>query len=196
MNLKALEKFLPEAAKPFVINWLKEENIIIKILPSRQTKLGDYRFLKSHNKHQITIDGNLKSHAFFFVLTHEIAHLFVYKKFQNRVLPHGKEWKLIFGKMLLESIEAYPKELIPYIYKHALNPRASVGADVDLHKNLFLDKEDLFKLVENLSYGQKFRLGKRVYEREQKRKIRYLCREIKTNKLYLVNGQALVDEII
>ena len=44
MNLKALEKFLPEAAKPFVINWLKEENIIIKILPSRQTKLGDYRF--------------------------------------------------------------------------------------------------------------------------------------------------------
>src|SRR5690625_2920268 len=144
MNLKALEKFLPEAAKPFVINWLKEENIIIKILPSRQTKLGDYRFLKSHNKHQITIDGNLKSHAFFFVLTHEIAHMFVYKKFQNRVLPHGKEWKLIFGKMLLESIEAYPKELIPYIYKHALNPRASVGADIDLHKNLFLDKEDLF----------------------------------------------------
>src|SRR5690606_41650986 len=101
MNLKALEKFLPEAAKPFVINWLKEENIIIKILPSRQTKLGDYKFLKSHNKHQIKIDDNLKSHAFFFVLTHEIAHMFVYKKFKNRLLPHGKGLKLIFGNVFL-----------------------------------------------------------------------------------------------
>src|SRR5690625_7212492 len=98
--------------------------------------------------------------------------MFFKKKFQNRVLTHGKEWKLIFGKMLLESIEAYPKELIPYIYKHALNPRASVGADIDLHKNLFLDKEDIFKLVENLSYGQKLMLGKRDYESRQKRKIK------------------------
>ena len=113
MNLKALEKFLPEAAKPFVINWLKEENIIIKILPSRQTKLGDYRFLRPYNRHQITIDGNLKPYAFFFVLTHEIAHLFVHKKYQRNVLPHGTEWKLIFGKMFMESIEVYPKELIP-----------------------------------------------------------------------------------
>lgn len=196
MNLKALEKFLPEQAKPFIISWLREEAISIKILPSRQTKLGDYRFLRDLNKHQITIDGSLDPQAFFFVLTHEIAHLFVYKKFKNRVLPHGIEWKLTFGKMLLESIEAYPDELKPYIYQHALKPKASVGADKYLHKKLFLDEEDWCKMVESLPNGQRFRLGKRIYERGTKRKIRYLCREVKTNKLYLVNGQAVVDEII
>src|SRR5690554_6148577 len=87
MNLSALEKYLPKDALPFINSWIDKNPIQIKILPSRKTKLGDYRFLKDLNRHQITIDAYLKPEAFFFVLTHEIAHLLVYNKFKNKVSP-------------------------------------------------------------------------------------------------------------
>ncbi|HUH35041.1 MAG TPA: hypothetical protein VL022_04340 [Moheibacter sp.] len=196
MNQNSLENFLPKDAIHYIHQWLKDEPIRLKVLPSRKTKLGDYRYLINEQKHQITLDGNLKPDAFFFVFTHEIAHMMVYNQFKNRVLSHGKEWQLMFGKMLLESIEIYPKNLRPYIYRHALKPKASVGADRLLNQHLFVDPTDWDKWVEKLPYGQKFRLGKRIYIRGEKQKIRYICREVKTNKLYLVNGQAVVDEII
>lgn len=196
MNLKSLESYLPKGALAFIESWLANESIRIIIKPARKTKLGDYKYLVREARHQITVDGSLAPYEFFFVFSHEIAHLFVYKQFKGGVLSHGDEWKLTFGKMLLESIEVYPDELKPFIYRHALNPRASVHADRALYRKLFMKENELEKMVENLGYGQKFRLGKRIFERGAKRKIRYICREVKTNKAYLVNGQAIVDEII
>lgn len=196
MNLTALENHLPKDAFPFVERWLDKNPLLLKILPTRKTKLGDYRFLREYNQHQITIDGNLNPQAFFFVLTHEIAHLLVYKQFKNRVMAHGDEWKLQFGTLLLESIEVYSKELRIHIYNHALRPKASVGADRNLHQLLFLKKEQWNHLVENLNQGQHFILANKVLEKGEKRKTRYLCKDIRTQKLYLVNGQALVEKII
>lgn len=196
MNKNSLEKFLPNQAIDHIQRWLQNQPVRIKVMPRRKTKLGDYCYLIKEQKHQITLDGNLKPDAFFFVFTHEIAHLWVYNHYKNTVLSHGKEWQLIFGKLLLESIEIYPKELRPYIYRHALKPKASVGADRALNRHLFSNPEDWEKWVERLPHGQKFRLGKRIYIRGEKQKIRYICQEVKTKKLYLVNGQAVVDEII
>ncbi|MDD3772902.1 MAG: transcription elongation protein SprT [Weeksellaceae bacterium] len=196
MNLSALEKYLPKDALPFINSWIDKNPIQIKILPSRKTKLGDYRFLKDLNRHQITIDAYLKPEAFFFVLTHEIAHLLVYNKFKNKVSPHGDEWKLQFGVLLMESIMIYPKELQAFIYKHALNPKASVTADKNLHQLLFLEEKHWDYLVENLNEGQHFILGNKIFEKGRKRKTRYLCKDIRTQKMYLVRGQAVVEKII
>lgn len=196
MNFEALKSYLPHGALAYVERWLKEESLVLKIKPARKTKLGDYRFLHSQNRHQITIDSSLSQEAFFFVLTHEIAHLFVFKKFKGTVLPHGKEWKFQFGNMLVESLSVYSEDLQPYIYRHAINPKASVGADRNLHKALFIEEKNLEKLVENLSLGQKFILGKRIFEKGKKRKTRYLCKELSGQKYYLVSGHAIVDKII
>ena len=196
MNYKPLEKYIPENSLHFIENSLGNEKVRIKIKSARRTKLGDYKFHKKTSIHQISVDGTLKPEAFFFVLTHEIAHLFVQVANSTRVKSHGAEWKHAFGQMLRESIGAYSDEIRPYILQHSINPKASVGADRKLHRRLFLVNENPEKLVENLEDAQRFRIGKRIFERGQKRKIRYICKEIRTQKLYLVSGQAIVDEII
>lgn len=196
MKSKHFELYLPEGALIFIKQWVREENLAIKVRNSRKTKLGDYRFLKELNAHQITINADISPEAFFFVLTHEIAHLLVRTQFKTNVKSHGTEWKSTFGKLLMTSLEIYPKEMRAAVFRHAQNPRATLNADRILHKILFQTEEaDSPKRIENLLEKQKFRLGNRIFEKGKKRKIRYLCKEILTGKLYTVSGSAVADEI-
>lgn len=195
MNLDALKNYLPENALPYLYKWLEGVSLTIKIKNDRKTKLGDYRYDKQSQKHQITINGSLEKEAFFFVITHEIAHLLVQNKYHTAVKSHGIEWKNEFSDLLKETVEIYPENFRAYILKHAVNPKASVGADADLHKLMFLKKEYHENLIENLNEGQKFRIRKRIFIKGKKRKIRYICRDLKTNKSYLVSGMAVADEI-
>ena len=196
MNLSPLEKFLPENASQFLYQWLETKPVIIKIKSNRKSKLGDYKFLRETKSHQITINRDLKPEAFFFVLTHEIAHLLVRSTYSHNVKSHGVEWKQTFGQLLVESLDVYSGELQPLILKHARNPKASMAADKNLRQLLFMEEEQIGYLVENLKDNQKFRLGKRIFEKGAKRKIRYICKEIPTGKMYWVSGQAIVDEIL
>jgi len=191
-----LEKYLPQGGLIHVEKWLNEINLILKLKPSRKTKLGDYIFLRDKNIHQITLDRELKPEAFFFVLTHEIAHLLVHENYPEKLKSHGKEWKETFGKLLIESIDVYNQESQPFILKHAIRPTANLISDPHIRTRLFLEEGDAERILENLKENQKFRLGKRIFQKGEKRKIRYLCKEAKTGKLYLVNGQAIIDEII
>ena len=172
MKSKHFETFLPEGAMNFVQQWIVGENLTIKIRNSRKTKLGDYIFLRETNSHQITVNGDISPEAFFFVLTHEIAHMHVTIKFKSNVKSHGPEWKITFGKLLMESLQIYPEEMRAMIFRHARSPKANLTADKILMKNLFQTEEDESKRIENLSENQKFRLGKRIFQRGEKRKIR------------------------
>lgn len=196
MNLSPLEKFLPPKATQFLYQWLENKAVVIKIKPARRTKLGDYNYFRENQSHQITIDRSLSPEAFFFVLTHEIAHMMVRIQHSSNAKSHGVEWKTTFGHLLKESIEIYSDDLKPIVLQHAKNPKASLGADKNLRMKLFLEDDEIEKLLENLKDRQKFRLGKRVFEKGLKRKIRYICKEVHTGKMYWVNGQAIVDEII
>lgn len=196
MKFEGLNAHIPPGGLPFISDWLEEVPIVIKIKNTRRTKLGDYKFDRQSNRHQISINKELDTYAFFFVLTHEIAHLKVNQKFGTKVKSHGNEWKIIFGNMLIQTLEVYTEELKPFILNHARSPKASVGADKFLFQKLFLNEIHREKLVENIQENQKFRIGKRIFQRGSKRKIRYLCKELKTGRLFLVNGQAIVDEII
>lgn len=193
--MKDIESCLPAGALHFVKEWVGKENLVIKIRDTRKTKLGDYKFFKETGSHQITVNNGISPEAFFFVLTHEVAHLKVMTGFPRTAKSHGAEWKITFGRLLLESLEIYPEELRPVIFRHARNPKASLSADRLLENGLFSTGEDDSRRIENLSENQKFRLGKRIFERGKKRKIRYLCREIQTGKLYTVSGSAVADEI-
>jgi len=196
MNLKPLEKYLPHGGMDYVEEWLGGINLILKLKRSRKTKLGDYIFLKEKGIHQITVDRELKPEAFFFVLTHEIAHLLVHENYPKRMKSHGKEWKDTFGRLLKESIDVYNRDLQPFILNHATNPKANLISDRHIRTKLFLEEGEAERILENLKENQKFRIGKRIFRKGEKRKIRYICRETGTGKLYLVNGQAIIDEII
>ena len=84
--------YIPEASTNYLIEILNKENIQILVKKERKTKHGDFRVLKN-GKCQITINSNLNPYRFLITLIHEIAHYRVYKIFEKKVKPHGKEWK-------------------------------------------------------------------------------------------------------
>lgn len=196
MNLEPLRKYLPEDSLPFLYEWTAGVRLRIKIKPKRKTKLGDYRYDKKTCTHHISIDGTLEPYPFLYVMTHEIAHLMVRRDLPPHTRSHGSEWKSVFGRLLIRTAELYPEEIRGLIRKHALNPKATTGADRQLHTALFADNDRPEMILDNLVEGGYFRIRKRIFQKGQKRKIRYICREIKTNRSYLISGHAVVDEII
>lgn len=196
MKLDQLQPYIPLNALIFIEKWIKNYALILKITKNRQTKLGDYRKLREDNRHQITINGDLNKEAFFFVLTHEIAHMMVYSQYRfGEVSPHGKEWKHIFGELLKESIAIYPDNIQMYILKHARSPKASVGADPSIAKYIINDAKSNQNYLEDISIGNQFIFNKKIYIKGDKIKLRYVCCEIKTQRKYLINASALVEKL-
>ena len=110
MQVNLLEKYLPPNALPILKNWFGDYIIHIKITNERSSKLGDYQKV-GDNKFIITINHNLQPELFFFVFTHEMAHLFAFEKFGRRkIAPHGKEWKDTFRRLLVETISIYSED--------------------------------------------------------------------------------------
>lgn len=192
-----LEQYLPKNAINHVNKWLANHPVKIIIKTARKRKLGDY--LAPHNQsipHQITINHNLPPYPFFLVLTHEIAHLLVHANHPKvRQKPHGKEWKQMFGQLLLESINIYPTQHQTTIIQHANHPKANVFSDPNLYL-LYFNPQDHQILVKDLELGTKFYVGKQQFIKMEERKIRYICKNLTNNKTYSIHGLAKVDKII
>lgn len=196
MNLENLNSYLPLNSALFVEKWLKDHSIVLKITKRRETKLGDYRKILGDNRHQITVNGDLNAYAFFFVFTHEVAHLKTFVQYNSkRINPHGKEWKTIFGQLLMESIAIYPEALQPYILHHAKHPKASLGADTNISKYIINDVKSDQTYLEDIDFGTIFSIGKRIFKKGPKQKTRFLCVEIKSNKRYLISATSIINKL-
>ena len=196
MKFNQLQSYIPENALFFIEKWINNYALTLKITKNRLTKLGDYRKIRENKRHQITINGDLNPDAFFFVLTHEIAHMMVYDNYAfGEVLPHGAEWKLTFGNLLKESVGIYPDHLQSFILKHAKSPKASVGADINIAKYLINDAKNNQCYLDEIELGEQFILNKKIYKKGDRIKLRYICCEIKTQKKYLINASALVEKL-
>jgi hypothetical protein len=188
--------YIPEASTNYLIDILNKENIQILVKKERKTKHGDFRVLKN-GKCQITINSNLNPYRFLITLIHEIAHYRVYKIFEKKVKPHGKEWKDIFKYMMLPLLnpKVFPKNLIPYISAHIKNPKASTDTDFNLSlalRSFDIDKEK--KYIFEMDMGSNFKIyNGRVFILEEKLRKRYKCKEIKTGKTYLFSPNAEIE---
>ena len=188
--------YIPEASANYLIQILNKENIQILVKKERKTKHGDFRVLKN-GKCQITINSNLNPYRFLITLIHEIAHYRVYKIFEKKVKPHGKEWKDIFKYMMLPLLnpKVFPKNLIPYISAYIKNPKASTDTDFNLSlalRSFDIDKEK--KYIFEMDMGSNFKIyNGRVFILEEKLRKRYKCKEIKTGKTYLFSPNAEIE---
>ena len=188
--------YIPEASTNYLIEILNKENIQILVKKERKTKHGDFRVLKN-GKCQITINSNLNPYRFLITLIHEIAHYRVYKIFEKKVKPHGKEWKDIFKYMMLPLLnpKVFPKNLIPYILNYIKNPKASTDTDFNLSlalRSFDIDKEK--KYIFEMDMGSNFKIyNGRVFILEEKLRKRYKCKEIKTGKIYLFSPNAEIE---
>ncbi len=195
MSITNLEKYLPENTLPFLKTWFGEHYIHIKITKGRNSKLGDYRKMPDKS-HQITINSTLQPQLFFFVLTHELAHLLAFENFGNRISPHGSEWKNTFRTMLLESISIYSEDLKPIILKFSKAPKANFMSSPDLVKYFHIENyEDETSYIEDLETEDRFIYRKQTYIIEGKRKKNYICLNLDNGKRYIFKPLARVEKL-
>ena len=195
MSISLLAKYLPENSLPFLKKWFGDHVIHIRITRGRNSKLGDYRKMPDKS-HEITINSTLQPELFFFVLTHELAHLLAFENYGPRISAHGSEWKETFRIMLLESVSIYEDDLKPVILKFSKAPKANFMSSPDLVRYFHIeDCEDESSYLEDLKSGDRFIYRKQTYIIEEKRKKNYLCLNTDTQKKYIFKPLARVEKI-
>ncbi|BFO65639.1 SprT-like domain-containing protein [Chryseobacterium sp. KCF3-3] len=194
MPIKSLEKYLPQNTLKYLRIWFLDYYIHIKVTRNRNSKLGDYRKLPD-NSHEITVNSTLTPQLFFFVLTHELAHLIAFEKYGRRISPHGNEWKETFRNMLLESLEIYDEELKPIIIKFSKSPKANFMASPDLVRYFHTEKQDdTLQFIEELKKGEFFIYRNEKYLLEGLVKKNYLCKNLATGRKYSFKPLARVEK--
>ena len=181
----AYQKYIPEKAIPFVQFLIETHNFTLKIVTQRQTKHGDFRKLPN-GQFQITVNNNLNKYQFLLTLVHEIAHHVTHQKF-GRVQPHGKEWKTVFQHLMLPFLrpEIYTKEMLPFLANYLQNPKASTDSDPNLSLILKENKAEKGKsFIHQIPIGSLFEFKNTLYKKGQKRRTRFECLKIETNKVY------------
>jgi SprT protein len=192
---KQLEPFVPNGSIPLLKDLLADESFHLVVSKPRSTKHGDFKPPNKGQVPRLSVNGNLNPYAFLITLVHEIAHLKVWHQHQNRVKPHGLEWKNTYTQLLQRFVDAgvFPKDLQAALVNHCKKPGYTSGTDEALVRALrAYDAEQPFFNLDELPIGSHFKLGKRIFKRGEKLRKRYLCEEVATGKKYRVHALAEV----
>ncbi|MDB4297828.1 SprT-like domain-containing protein [Flavobacteriaceae bacterium] len=188
--------YIPTDSQAQLKSLLEFYNFNLKIVNTRKTKRGDFR--PTTPLPTITINNNLSKEQFLITLVHEIAHLDVFLNHKN-VKPHGIEWKMTFQKLMLPFLtnKIFPEEILKPLARYLINPKATSDSDINLstallkNSNKVIDKTFIFELDHNTI----FNLNGREFKILNKRRTRYECIEINTQKHYLIRANAPVTVV-
>lgn len=186
-----LQQFLPEGSYDQVEPFFKTHVIHLTLTNDRRSVMGDYRHpVPDVPFHRISINANLNKYSFLITLLHELAHLFTYVHFGNKISPHGKEWKTQFRHILIPFMgkRFFPSDVERALYAYLHNPAASTCTDSELFKSLYNYDEHKpgYKLVDNIGLNQFFEIEDgEVFQKVEKLRTRSKCRSLSSGKLYL-----------
>jgi len=197
---EGFRKYIPEEFAPLVVDLLFSAKVKFKVSKSRKTKLGDYRPpYGERTHHTITVNHDLNPYAFLITTLHEFAHMNTYLKFGNKAKAHGFEWKAEFRALLIPLLDSpsIPKDIKNALSKSIFNLKASSCTDPHLFRTLkqYNKNAETIVLVEEIALQQHFILQDKRFERGFKRRSRYLCKDVSTGKMYLINGLAEVEPV-
>ncbi|MGB1102455.1 MAG: SprT-like domain-containing protein [Crocinitomicaceae bacterium] len=195
---KALMPFIPDQAIPAVVAFIVKYNVHFTVSKKRKTKLGDYRHPHDGKPHRISVNGNLNPYAFLITTLHEMAHLLTYVRYENRVRPHGVEWKNAFKFISQPLIEkgVFPDDVSLALSNYLRNAKASSGADPRLYRVLSRYDENPQLRVEDLEFGTKFKLNGKIFVKGRKLRTRFECEEVYSQRRFRVLGVAQIEYII
>lgn len=186
--------FLPNNCSDLVAEILEKHTIKIKIVNKRTSKHGDFKRLPN-GSFIITINNSLNQYQFLLTLIHEIAHFVTHKSFP-KAKPHGIEWKRNFQHLMLPFVQPsiYPSTVLPLLANYLRNPKASTGADVNLAYALKqFDDISGKNFIFDVQQGSNFSYKGRIFKKGIKRRTRFECLEISSNRIYLFNQNAEID---
>jgi|SRR5438067_618900 len=185
-----LQKFLPPGTYDAALQYLQFYKVHLTVARERKSILGDYRHRTHFSNHRISVNGNLNKFSFLITLLHELAHLLTFEQHGNKVLSHGREWKMIYGQLLHQFVQnkVFPGDIEKELLSSLKNPAATSCAEDDLLRVLrkYDDAKSHNRLVEEIPANGLFRCNDgRVFKKGQKMRKRFQCTEIKTGKVYL-----------
>lgn len=185
-----LQKFLPPHTYDAVLMYLQLYRVHLTVAKERKSILGDYRHRTHFSNHRISVNGNLNKFSFLITLLHELAHLLTFEQFGNKVLSHGKEWKILYSKLLDQFIQSkvFPSDIERELLGSLKKPAATSCAEDGLIRILrkYDDAKTHNRLVEEIPENGKFRCPDgRVFRKGQKRRKRFQCTEAQSGKVYL-----------
>jgi hypothetical protein len=187
--LEHLENYLPSGASSKVYEYLHTYNVHLTVTRTRKSVLGDYRHATGEDHHRISVNGSLNKYAFLITLIHELGHLITFQHYGNRVLSHGKEWKLAYRQTLEDFIglKLFPQDILDSLQKSLHDLPASSCSDVNLTRVLKkYDADKTMILVEDVPEGALFKTAdERLFKKGRQIRKRIECREEKTGKMYL-----------
>ena len=196
--MSALAAYLPDGSFEDVVYYINLHKVFLIVSKKRKSVLGDYRHSAIDKNHRISINGNLNKYEFLITLLHEIAHLLTFEQFNNRVEPHGKEWKHQYKNLLIHFIQ---KNIFPAVINNELlktihNPAATANGETALlsvlRKYNTIKKENVLT-IEEIAAGMLFETEKgKIFKKGMKRRKRYECVEIHSGKLYSFSAIAEV----
>ena len=197
--LAGFKKFLPAGFEDIVVDLFLASPIRFKIVAPRKTKLGDFRVGYGMEKPIITVNGDLNSYAFLITTLHEFAHLHTFQQYGNRVNPHGEEWKSNFRKLLLPVINTgkLPKDIENALVDSLVSLKASSCTDQKLSRVLknYDEAKEGIEILERLPKNTIFVLNGREFIKGDLRRKRFLCEEVISKRMFLVNSLAEVYPI-
>lgn len=201
-----LDPYLPDQSTGFIVDWLIDNKVRLRISNTRTTKLGDYRPSRTGSIPGISVNHNLNKYSFLITLVHEMAHHAVYtsvgtqnsmsRRKKNHPKPHGAEWQShyrnLMGPFMIPAI--LPQDVIEVMIQYLENPKASTTADQKLFRILRkYDKPDGSESIDNLPFDAVFHLRNgRSFRKKEKMRKRYRCISIDTGRIYLFNPLAQV----
>ena len=199
--LHELARFLPTGSFDYVVQYLYQYKVHLTVAKSRKSVLGDYRHAHQGNNHRISVNGNLNVYEFLITLLHELAHLLTYEEYKNRVEPHGKEWKAIYSKLLIDFVGfgVFPPEIVSALQKSIISPAATANGETELlmvlRKYNSVKKEGVC-FIADLPEGALFKLSNgKIFKKGVLRRKRYTCIELKTGLMYTVSAITEVKQL-
>jgi hypothetical protein len=175
-------------------------NLKIKIEQPRRSKLGYMKQDKIRNIYTISINNNLSPSKFLYVFLHEYAHLMVAQKYKT-YKSHGYEWQQAFFGLLSEAIQKtlFQPNIAQTIIKQYFH-KGVYSRQRDFIISRSIDEADQVApalYIKDLAVGTSFMLKNGMhFILLEKKRTRFLCSELKTNKKYLISSYAIVDKVI
>jgi hypothetical protein len=189
---EALKKYVPEKSIPYCLDWIVEHKINLRITRSRSSKYGDYRPPQKGLGHRISVNHDLNPYAFLITFIHEVAHLNQWKRKKMIIVPHGKDWKEEYKKLMIPMLHAhiFPPDVVQALRSYMENPSATSCSDHELLRTLrkYDKEEDKWTTLEEIAFGTTFKIRTgRVFVKRDRLRKNYSCMEVRTKSTYFIN---------
>jgi SprT protein len=196
---KLFSKYVPEPSAKYCADLWTQLKFEFKLARSRSSKLGDYWYKSSLNKHKITVNKDLNPYSFLVTYIHEVAHMVAGLRYGYRVKPHGEEWKAVFKELMYPLMQDHvlPEDVLMPLHDYMISPGASSCSDPALYRALakYDAKEDFMIFLSEVPIGHAFLFGKRTFKKESIMRTRALCSDVKTGHRYYISLSAEVKVI-